>query len=104
VADAAIDARTYYHTTGGRNYQGYSTPWADEALDKMLYAQTLQERKQILRDFVTRYVAEGPSLILLRVPPENSAQHGTVGGFDLVSGTWAYPSYIARRSLWQTEA
>ena len=31
VPDAAIDAYTYYHTKGGRNYQSYSKPWADAA-------------------------------------------------------------------------
>jgi ABC-type transport system substrate-binding protein len=103
VPDAAIDARTYYYTTGGRNYQGYSEKWSDELLDKLMLAQTLQERRQMLRDFATRYLQEGPSLIMLRVPPENSVTHGNVGGFDLVSGTWAYPSYVARRSLWQTD-
>jgi ABC-type transport system substrate-binding protein len=103
VADAAIDARTYHHTDGGRNYQGYSTPWADEILDKLMLAQTLQERRQIVRDLATRYLKEGPCLIMLRVPAENSALHGNVAGYDLVSGTWAYPSYVSRRSLWQTE-
>lgn len=103
VADAAIDVRTYYYTTGGRNYQGYSQKWADEIMDKMMLAQTLQERKELMQTFVKRYMSEGQSLILLRVPPENSVTHGDVAGFDLVSGPWAYPSYIARRSLWQTE-
>ncbi len=103
VADAAIDVRTYYYTTGGRNYQGYSEKWADEIMDKMLLAQTLQERKSLLREFATRYMKEGQSLIQLRVPAENSVTHGDVAGFDTVSGAWAYPSYIARRSLWQTE-
>jgi peptide/nickel transport system substrate-binding protein len=104
VADAAIDARTYHHTDGGRNYQGYSTPWADELLNKLILAQTLQERRQLVRDLTTRYLKEGPCLIMLRVPPENSVVHGNVGGYDLVSGTWAYPGYVVRRSLWQTEA
>jgi peptide/nickel transport system substrate-binding protein len=105
VPDAAIDARTYHHTTGGRNYQGYSTPWADELLDKLMLAQTAQERKQLVRDLSTRYLKEGPALIMLRVPAENSALHSNVGGYDLISGTWAYPGYqSARRWLWQTEA
>ena len=38
VPDAALDAYTYYHTMGGRNYQSYSKPWADEAMDKLLTA------------------------------------------------------------------
>lgn len=43
-------------------------------------------------------------MILLRTPPENSAVHGNVAGYDLVSGAWAYPSYgVSPRWLWQTE-
>jgi ABC-type transport system substrate-binding protein len=103
VPDAAIDARTYHYTTGGRNYQGYSQPWADALLDKLMLAQTLQERRELVRELGTRYIKEGPCLIQLRVPPENSVVHGDVGGYDLVSGTWAYPGYVSRRSLWQTE-
>ena len=61
------------------------------------------ERRELVRELGTRYIKEGPCLIQLRVPPENSAVHGNVGGYDLVSGTWAYPGYVARRSLWQTE-
>jgi hypothetical protein len=52
---------------------------------------------------LSRCIEEGPCVIQLRVPAENSAVHGDVGGYDLVSGTWAYPGYIARRSLWPTE-
>jgi peptide/nickel transport system substrate-binding protein len=105
VPDAAIDAVTYHHTKGGRNYQGYSESWADAILDKLVIAQTLQERKDLLRSFVTRYLKEGPPLVLLRTPPENSAVHGNVAGYDLVSGAWAYPSYrVSPRWLWQTEA
>jgi peptide/nickel transport system substrate-binding protein len=105
VPDAAIDAVTYWHTKGGRNYQGYSEPWADAILDKLVLAQTTQERRELLQSFVTRIVKEGPPLILTRTPPENSALHGNVGGYDLVSGPWAYPSYrVSPRWLWQTEA
>jgi peptide/nickel transport system substrate-binding protein len=104
VPDAAIDAVTYHHTKGGRNYQGYSEAWADAILDKLVIAQTLQERRELLRSFVTRYLKEGPPLVLLNTPPENSAVHGDVAGYDLVSGPWAYPSYrVSPRWLWQTE-
>ena len=104
VPDAAIDAVTYHHTKGGRNYQGYSETWADAILDKLVVAQTLQERRELLRSFVNRYLKEGPPLVLLRTPPENSAVHGNVAGYDLISGAWAYPSYrVSPRWLWQTE-
>jgi peptide/nickel transport system substrate-binding protein len=105
VPDAAIDAVTYWHTDGGRNYQGYSQPWADEILDKLTAAQTLQERKELLRSFATRILKEGPPLILLRTPPENTAVHSNVAGYDLIGGAWAYASYrVSPRWLWQTEA
>jgi ABC-type transport system substrate-binding protein len=105
VPDAAIDAVTYWHTEGGRNYQGYSQPWADEILDKLTASQTAQERKDLLRSFVNRVVKEGPPLVLLRTPPENLAVHGNVAGYDLVSGPWAYRQYwVGLRWLWQTEA
>jgi peptide/nickel transport system substrate-binding protein len=104
VPDAAIDAVTYWHTEGGRNYQGYSQPWADEILDKLTASQTAQERKDLLRSFVNRIVKEGPPLVLLRTPPENLAVHGDVAGYDLVSGPWAYRQYwVGLRWLWQTE-
>jgi peptide/nickel transport system substrate-binding protein len=105
VPDGAIDAVTYYHTKGGRNYQGYSQPWADEILDKLVLAQTIQDRKAILRPFLERYVKEGPPLILIRTPADNIAVHGNVAGYDMVSGPWAYASYrVSPRWLWQTEA
>ncbi len=105
VPDAVGDALTYYHTNGGRNYQGYSEVWADTLFDKLVGVQTLQERKDLLQQFIKRYLDEGPSLVMLRTPAENSAIHGNVGGYDLISGTWMYPSYqSARRWLWQTEA
>jgi ABC-type transport system substrate-binding protein len=103
VPDAAIDVRTYWHTKGGRNYQGYSQPWADELLDKLVVAQTLQERKDIVRAVQTRIQKEGPALVLLRTPPENLAVHGNVAGYDMVSGAWAYRGYgVGLRWLWQT--
>jgi peptide/nickel transport system substrate-binding protein len=105
VPDAAADAITYHHTKGGRNYQGFSQPWADEILDKLTAAQTLQERKDLLQQFTKRYLEWGPCLVFIRHPAENSAIHGNVGGYDLIAGTWMYPSYqSARRWLWQTEA
>ena len=104
VPDAAIDVRTYWHTKGGRNYQGYSEPWADELLDKLVVAQTLQERKDIVKQVQTRIQKEGPALILTRIPPDNFAVAGNVAGYDLVSGPWAYRQYwVGLRALWQTE-
>jgi ABC-type transport system substrate-binding protein len=105
VPDAAIDAVTYWHTKGGRNYQGYSQPWADAILDKLVLAQTQQERKDLLRSFITRVLKEGPPLVLTRTPPNSQAIHGNVAGYDLQSGPWAYSIYFTSpRWLWQTEA
>ena len=105
VPAAAIDARTYYHTTGGRNYQGYSKPWADEALDKLLAAQTVQERRDAILPFQKRYIEEGPGLLQLRIPADNYALHGSWAGLDLLSGPWAYVVYqTSPRFVWQTEA
>lgn len=104
VPDAAIDARTYWHTTGGRNYQGYSEKWSDELLDKLMLAQTLQERRDLVRTLSKRIMDEGPALIMLRTPPENSAVQGNIAGYDLIGGPWAYASYrVSPRWLWQTE-
>ncbi len=103
VPDAAIDARTYWHTTGGRNYQGYSEKWSDELLDKLMLAQTLQERRDMVRQLSSKILADGPALIMLRTPPENLAVHSDLAGYDLVSGPWAYRSYwVGLRWLWQT--
>ena len=55
-----------------------------------MLAQTLQERRDLVRELGARYLKEGPCIIQLRVPAENSVVHGDVGGYDLVSGTWAY--------------
>ncbi len=105
VPDGAIDAVTYWHTKGGRNYQGYSQPWADAILDKLSLAQTTQERKDLLQQFTTRILKEGPPLILTRTPPDNLAVRGNVAGYDLVSGPWAYRQYwVGLRWLWQTQA
>ena len=104
VPDAAIDAVTYWHTKGGRNYQGFSEPWADATLDKMTEAQTLQARTELLRSFVTRILKEGPPLVMLRTPPFNQAVHGNIAGYDLISGPWAYAQYRQSQNwLWQTE-
>ena len=104
VPDAAIDAVTYWHTKGGRNYQGFSEPWADATLDKMTEAQTLQARTELLRSFVTRMLKEGPPLVILRTPALNMAVHGNIAGYDLISGPWAYAQYRQSQSwLWQTE-
>jgi len=104
VPDAAIDAYTYYHTKGGRNYQSYSKPWADEMMDKLLLATTLEERKSIVQAFEKRYIAEGPPLLQTRHPADNIAIAGHIAGNDLVIGPWAYNSYRSSpRWTWQTE-
>ena len=104
VPDAAIDAVTYYHTKGGRNYQSYSKPWADEMLDKLVLATTLEERKTIVRDFSKRYIAEGPPLLQTRHPADNVAIASHVAGYDMVAGPWAYSSYrTTPRWIWLTE-
>jgi len=104
VPDAAIDAVTYYHTQGGRNYQSYSTPWADEMLDKLLLATTLEERTSLVRSFEKRYLDEGPPLIPIRHPADNVAIASHVAGYDLVAGPWSYSSYrTTPRWIWLTE-
>lgn len=106
VPNAVIDARTYYHSKGGRNYQSYEKPWVDEILDKTLHAQTLEERIELFRTFEHRYIKEGPALLQLFVSRDNVAYHANVAGPDLASGTWAYglASYgVGYRWYWQTE-
>jgi peptide/nickel transport system substrate-binding protein len=104
VPDAAIDAFTYYHTKGGRNYQSYSKPWADEMMEKLLLATTLEERKSIVQAFEKRYIAEGPPLLQIRHPADNLAIASHVAGNDLAIGPWAYNSYgVSPRWTWQTE-
>ena len=104
VPDAAIDAVTYYHTKGGRNYQSYSKPWADEMMDKLALATTLEERTQLVRDFSKRYIAEGPALLQIRHPADNIAMASNVAGYDMVAGPWAYSSYrTTPRWVWLTE-
>jgi peptide/nickel transport system substrate-binding protein len=104
VPDAAIDAYTYYHTKGGRNYQSYSKPWADDAMDKLLAATTLEERTQIVKAFEKQYIAEGPPLLQIRHPADNIAIAPHVAGNDLVIGPWAYNSYrTTPRWIWLTE-
>jgi hypothetical protein len=71
----------------------------------MLLSQSLEERRSFLRQFLDRYMKEGPDMILLRNPPDSLVVHGTVGGYDMSSGPWAYQSYgVSPRWLWQTEA
>ncbi|MFN8638988.1 MAG: ABC transporter substrate-binding protein [Dehalococcoidia bacterium] len=105
VPDAALDARTYYLSNGSRNYQSFSQPWADEAINKMFAAQTMQERKEIIRPFQLRYIQEGPPLLQLRVPPDSYAVRGNFAGLDLATGAWSYVGYgVSPRWVWQTEA
>ncbi|RLT27207.1 MAG: ABC transporter substrate-binding protein [Chloroflexi bacterium] len=104
VPDAAIDAYTYYHTKGGRNYQSYSKPWADSAMEKLLLATTVEERKSIIQAFEKQYIAEGPPLLQIRHPADNLAIAGHVAGYDMTSGPWAYSTYrVSSRWMWQTE-
>lgn len=106
VPDAALDARTYYHSKGGRNYQSFEKPWADEALDKLLQALTLDERKQAIRSFQERYIKEGPPLLQLFVSRDKIAFHSEWAGMDLVAGTWAYglSTYgVGPRWYWKTK-
>jgi len=104
VPDAALDAYTYYHTKGGRNYQSFSKPWADEMMDKLLLATTLEERKSIVQAFEKRYIAEGPPRHNTRHPADNVALASHVAGYDMVAGPWAYSSYrTTPRWIWLTE-
>jgi ABC-type transport system substrate-binding protein len=107
VSDIVLDMRTYWHSdavTSGRNYMRYSEKYVDDALDKLLTVPTAQERKAIVQPLIKRMYDEGVPLIILRHPPDNFALHGDVGGYDMTTGPWAYPSYThSRRWLWRTE-
>ena len=106
VPNAVADARTYYHSQGGRNYQSWERPWADEILDKVLVTNDLEERTKLFHEFEDRYIAEGPALLQLLVSRDNHAFQANVGGVDLVTGTWAYglTTYgVGPRWYWQTE-
>ncbi len=105
VPNATLDGRTYYYSTGGRNYQSFNKPWADEALDKMMQAQTMEERKQVIRPFQLQYIKEGPPLLQLYVPHDVNVFQANFAGMDLVAGTWAYglQTYgVGERWYWQT--
>lgn len=106
--DIATDLRTYYHTdaiNGGRNNTKVSLPWIDEGLDKLMLAQTLQERTQIVRPFLQRWQNEGPAHIFYRGNHLRFALPPNVGGMDMVMGPFAYGSayLVAPRWFWQTE-
>jgi len=104
VPDAAIEARTYYHTDGGRNYQSFSEPWADEAIDKMLRVLSFEERKEAIRPFEERYLEEGLGMMPLVVVPDRHVFHSEWAGMDLVAGPWGYMSYGGGpRWFWRTE-
>ncbi|MPZ99944.1 MAG: hypothetical protein GEU80_11550 [Dehalococcoidia bacterium] len=106
VPNAVADARTYYHSQGGRNYQSFERPWADEILDEVLVENELEARTELFHQFADRYIEEGPPLLQLLVSRDNHAFHSDVAGMDLVSGTWAYglTTYgVGPRWYWQTE-
>jgi peptide/nickel transport system substrate-binding protein len=104
VPDVAVEAVTYHHTIGGRNYQGYSQKWADEVLEKAVQTPGSAERKALIVPFQKRYFDEGPAIIMLRTPAINKAVQGNVGGHDLLTGPWAYSGYrTSLRWFWQTE-
>ncbi|MGE3960090.1 MAG: ABC transporter substrate-binding protein [Dehalococcoidia bacterium] len=106
VPNAVADARTYYHSQGGRNYQSFERPWADEILDKVLEENDLEARTALFHEFEDRYIEEGPPLLQLLVSRDNHAFQSNVAGMDLVTGTWAYglTTYgVGPRWYWQTE-
>jgi len=106
VPNAVADARTYYHSQGGRNYQSWERPWADEIMDKVLVTYDLAERTALFHEFEDRYIAEGPALLQLLVSRDNHAFQPNWAGMDLVAGTWAYglATYgVGPRWYWQTE-
>ena len=106
VPNAVADARTYYHSQGGRNYQSWERPWADEILDKVLITYDLAERTELFHEFEDRYIEQGPALLQLLVSRDNGAFQPNWAGMDLVSGTWAYglATYgVGPRWYWQTE-
>jgi ABC-type transport system substrate-binding protein len=106
VGDQTLDIRTYWHSESiqsGRNYFRYSQPWADAAMDKLLELQTVEERKAVVQPMIQRIENEGPPFVLLRHPTDYFVLDSNVGGYDMSTGAWAYPSYPpSRRWLWQT--
>ena len=106
VPNAVADARTYYHSQGGRNYQSFEQPWADEILDKVLITNDVEARTALFHEFEDRYIEHGPPLLQLLVSRDNHALQSTVAGADLVTGTWAYglATYgVGPRWYWQTK-
>lgn len=102
VPAAALEAVQYFHSEGSRNFEGFSEPWADEAVEKLVRALSLDERKEIAREFQLRYIEEGPGLLPLHVPITKYAYQANIGGFDLVSGIPLQGQGV-NRFLWQTE-
>lgn len=93
VPDATLELRTYYHSSGGRNYSGFKEPLADELLDKALNEFDNAARVKILDDFQGRYLKDWMPLIDLYVPAARDAYAAKVGGYDKVAGTWSYAVY-----------
>jgi len=78
--------------------------WADEILDKLVAATTLDERRSLIQAFEKRYIAEGPPLLQTRHPADNLAIHSHVAGNDLAAGPWAYNVYgVSPPWVWFTE-
>lgn len=104
VPDAALEVRTYFHSEGGRNYEGYSDPAADIAIDKMIQAQTLEERADAIRPFEDKVLNEGTPLLPLFVRMTDWVYQSTIGGFDMVSGSFSGTSYPGtQRWFWRTK-
>ncbi|MGI8552214.1 MAG: ABC transporter substrate-binding protein [Dehalococcoidia bacterium] len=93
VPDAVTELRTYYLTTGGRNYSGFSEPKADALLDKAKAATDNQQRTSILDEFQKRYLEEWLPLIDLFVPTQSYVYSANIGGVDKIAGTWSYEQY-----------
>lgn len=107
VPDIALDAMTYYHSTGTRNYASYNEPWADDLIEKGFQSMDSEERRELFGQFMQRYVEEGGPTIALGVLFTDHAYSPTVGGADLFSGTWHFfygSTYGGNaRWLWRTE-
>lgn len=104
VPDAALEVRTYFHSQGGRNYEGYSDPQTDEAIDNMIRALSREERIEAIRPFERRMLTEGTPLIPLFVKMDKLVYQPNVGGFDMVSGPFAHVSYPGGvRWFWGTK-
>lgn len=107
VPDVALNGMTYYHSKGGRNYAPLQEPWIDEALEGILQTLDEDERGAKITQFEKDYIDWGPPYLNNCVVMTDHAFQPTIGGADLVAGTWTYFYTLGygglQRWFWRTE-